>query len=119
MTQYCGVFRSEALILEGLGQLQDLKNRYKLIRLDDKGTQWNTELLEALELRSLMIVGEIIMTSALHRKESRGAHWREDYPDRNDAAFLQHTLAHYDSEKVHLTYMPVTLTQFEPKERKY
>jgi succinate dehydrogenase / fumarate reductase, flavoprotein subunit len=119
MTQYCGVFRSEALILEGLGQLQELKNRYKSIRLDDKGTQWNTEILEALELRSLMIVGEIIMTSALHRKESRGAHCREDYPDRNDTEFLQHTLALYDSEKVRLDYMPVTLTLFEPKERKY
>lgn len=119
MTQYCGVFRSEELISEGLRQLQELKASYQSIRLDDKGTQWNTEILEALELRSLMIVGEIIMTSALNRQESRGAHFREDYPNRNDADFLRHTLAHYSSEKVWLDYIPVTLTQFEPKERKY
>lgn len=119
MTQYCGVYRSEALILEGLAQLQDLKERYQTIRLDDKGTQWNTEILEALELRSLMIVGEIIMTSALNRKESRGAHCREDYPDRDDAAFLQHTLAYFTAGQVQLDHLPVTITQFEPKERKY
>ncbi len=119
MTQYCGVFRSEALITEGLRQLQTLKAQYGSIRLDDKGTEWNTEILEALELRSLMVVGEMIMTSALHRQESRGAHFREDYPARDDVTFLRHTLAYTDAETVWLSHMPVTLTQFEPKERKY
>ena len=119
ITEYCGVFRSDALITEGLRQFKLLKNVYKTIRLDDQGTVWNTEILEALELRSLMIVGEMIMTSALHRQESRGAHCREDYPNRDDAAFLQHTLALYTPDVIHLDYMPVTITRFQPQERKY
>ena len=96
-----------------------LKEAYKTIRLDDQGTVWNTEILEALELRSLMIVGEMIMTSALHRKESRGAHCREDYPTRDDVTFLQHTFALYTPDAIALDYMPVTVTRFQPQERKY
>ncbi|MGB8700256.1 MAG: succinate dehydrogenase/fumarate reductase flavoprotein subunit [Thermosynechococcaceae cyanobacterium] len=119
VTQYCGVFRSEALIQEGLLQLQALKAQYGNLRLDDKGREWNTEILEALELRSLMIVGEVIMTSALHRQESRGAHCREDFPSRDDTTFLQHTLAQYTPEAVQVDYMPVAITRFEPQERKY
>jgi succinate dehydrogenase / fumarate reductase, flavoprotein subunit len=119
MTQYCGVFRSEELISKGLQEMQYLKQKYQAIRLDDKGTVWNTEILEALELKSLMLVGEIIMTSALNRQESRGAHCREDFPTRNDEAFLKHTLATYHSGEVQLEYMPVVLTRFEPQERKY
>jgi succinate dehydrogenase / fumarate reductase, flavoprotein subunit len=119
ITEYCGVFRSDALIKEGLRQFKMLKDTYKTIRLDDQGTVWNTEILEALELRSLMIVGEMIMTSALHRQESRGAHYREDYPNRDDEAFLQHTLASYTPDAICLDSMPVTLTRFQPQERKY
>jgi succinate dehydrogenase / fumarate reductase, flavoprotein subunit len=119
MTDYCGVFRSEALISKGLQEIQTLKQKYQSIRLDDQGTVWNTEILEALELRSLMLVGEVIMTSALHRQESRGAHCREDFADRNDADFLKHTLATYTPQSVQLDYMPVVLNRFEPQERKY
>jgi succinate dehydrogenase / fumarate reductase flavoprotein subunit len=119
MTQYCGVFRSEELISKGLQEMQYLKQKYQAIRLDDQGTVWNTEILEALELKSLMLVGEMIMTSALNRQESRGAHCREDFPARNDEAFLKHTLATYRSGEVQLEYMPVVLTRFEPQERKY
>ena len=79
-----------------------------------------SELVEALELRSLMRVGEIILTSALHRRESRGSHFREDCPDRDDEKFLQHTIASYSPEAgVTIDYMPVVVNQFEPKERKY
>ncbi len=119
MTQYCGVFRSEESMREGLNQLQQLQQQYQQIYLDDKGSCWNTELIEALELRNLMIVGEIILTSALNRQESRGAHCREDYPQRDDTNFLKHTLAFYSSAGIDLQYKPVSITLFEPQERKY
>ncbi len=119
MTQYCGVFRTQELMEEGLHQLQQLKQQFQDIYLDDKGSCWNTELLEALELGNLMIVGEIILTSALNRQESRGAHSREDYPQRDDANFLKHTLAYYSSAGIDLQYKSVDIGMFEPQERKY
>jgi succinate dehydrogenase / fumarate reductase, flavoprotein subunit len=119
MTEHCGVFRTEEVMTEGLKQIRQLMTKYDQIFLDDKQRQWNTELVEALELQNIMIVGEMILTSALQRKESRGAHSREDYPSRDDRNFLQHTLASYASEGVTVDYMPVVVTMFEPKERKY
>ena len=119
MTEHCGVFRTEEVMKEGLDIIQDLKTQYSQIRLDDKNLCWNTELIEALELQNIMIVGEMILTSAYHRQESRGAHSREDYPQRNDQDFLQHTLASYSPEGITLDYMPVVINMFEPKERKY
>ena len=79
MTEYCGVFRSAELMQEGLKKLEDLERQYEEVYLDDKGKLWNTEIVEALELRSLIIVGKMILTSALNRQESRGAHSREDF----------------------------------------
>lgn len=119
MTQHCGVFRTEELMREGLQQLQQLQQQYSQIYLDDKGTCWNTEIIEALELRSLIVVAQVILTSALNRQESRGAHFREDYPDRDDAHFLKHTMAYYSPAGIDLQYRPVTITLFEPQERKY
>jgi len=119
MTEYCGVFRTQELIREGLNQLQQLKQQYQHLRLDDHGSCWNTEIIEALELQSLMVVGEIILTSALNRQESRGAHCREDFPQRDDANFLNHTMAYYSPAGIDLSYRPVTITMFEPQERKY
>ena len=120
MTEHCGVFRTEEVMKEGLKQIQELKGKYSKIVLDDKDLGWNTELIEALELQNIMIVGEIILTSAYQRRESRGAHSREDYTSRNDQDFLQHTLASYSSkEGVTVNYMPVVINMFEPKERKY
>lgn len=119
MTQYCGVFRSKELMEEGLSQLAQLKQQFQDIYLDDKGSCWNTEIVEALELRNLMVVGEIILTSALNRRESRGAHSREDYPQRDDANFLKHTLAYYSSAGIDLQYKSVAIGMFEPQERKY
>ncbi len=120
MTDYCGVYRTAALIQTGLGQLTDLEAALSQIRLDDRGSIWNTELTEAWELRNLMQVGRVIMTGALHRQESRGAHARQDYPQRHDNQFLQHTLAvspHLG--EVAISYRPVTITHFPPQERRY
>lgn len=119
MTQFCGVFRSEKLMREGLVQLKQLQLKSQDIYLDDKGKLWNTEVIEALELRSLIIVGQLILTSALNRQESRGAHSREDYPLRDDSTFLKHTMAYYSPAGIELSYRPVSITMFEPKERNY
>ncbi|MGK7904810.1 MAG: succinate dehydrogenase/fumarate reductase flavoprotein subunit [Hormoscilla sp.] len=119
MSQYCGVFRTEELMNEGLNKLQELQQQFSQIYLDDRGSLWNTEIIEALELRSIMIVGQTILTSAINRQESRGAHYREDYPQRDDSKFGQHTMAYYSPAGIDLSYLPVTMTMFEPQERKY
>ncbi|GET39741.1 succinate dehydrogenase/fumarate reductase flavoprotein subunit [Microseira wollei] len=119
MTQHCGVFRTEASLREGLNQLQQLQEQYQQIYLDDKGKLWNTEIIEALELQNLMVVGQLIIASALNRTESRGAHCREDYPERDDGNFLKHTMAYYSPAGIDLQYLPVAITMFEPQERKY
>ena len=119
LTEYCGVFRTEELMQTGLTKLQNLQQQYSQIYLDDKGKDWNTELIEAWELKSLMLVGEIILTSAIQRQESRGAHCRDDYPQRDDSNFLQHTLAYYSPTNINIKYMPVAITMFTPQERKY
>jgi succinate dehydrogenase / fumarate reductase, flavoprotein subunit len=119
MTEYCGVFRTEELMQEGLRQLQDFQGQYSQIYLDDKGSCWNTELVEALELRSLMVVGQMILASANNRRESRGAHFREDYSQRDDTNFLRHTIAYYSAAGIDIQYLPVSITMFQPQERKY
>ncbi|MBD1856617.1 MULTISPECIES: succinate dehydrogenase/fumarate reductase flavoprotein subunit [Leptolyngbya] len=119
MTEHCGVFRTDEAMQAGLLQLRELQQKYSQIRLDDRGTSWNTELIEALELRSLFVVGEMILFSAINRKESRGSHFREDYQQRDDAAFLKHTLAYYSAAGIDINYLPVVINQFEPQERKY
>ncbi|AFZ30840.1 succinate dehydrogenase subunit A [Gloeocapsa sp. PCC 7428] len=119
MTQHCGVFRTAEIMQEGLQQIQQLQQQYPDIYLDDKSTCWNTEIIEALELQSLFVVGQVILASALNRQESRGAHYREDYFDRNDTDFLKHTMAYYSPAGIDLQYRPVTITMFEPQERKY
>jgi succinate dehydrogenase / fumarate reductase flavoprotein subunit len=119
MTEYCGVFRTAELMQQGLEQLRQICQRYQQIRLDDQSSQWNTEIIEALELRSLMVVGEMILSGALQRQESRGAHYREDFPQRDDENFLRHTLAYYSAAGVEIQSMPVNLSLFAPQERKY
>jgi succinate dehydrogenase / fumarate reductase flavoprotein subunit len=103
----------------GIKQIGELKRKYEDIYLDDRGDCWNTELIEAWELQSLMVVGEIILTSALNRQESRGPISVEDFPQRDDQNFLQHTLAYYSPTASDINYMPVVIQDFTPVERKY
>jgi len=119
MTEHCGTFRSEEIMRSGLQQLQQLKVQSTQVYLDDKGKCWNTELIEALELRSIIVVGQMILASALNRQESRGAHFREDCPNRDDQNFLKHTMAYYSPAGIDLQYRPVAMTLFQPQERKY
>jgi len=119
MTEYCGVFRTEKLMRQGLEKITELQQQYSQIYLDDQGNCWNTELVEALELHSLMVVGQTILASALNRQESRGAHFREDFPQRDDSKFLKHTMAYYSPSGIDIKFRPVVITMFPPQERKY
>lgn len=119
MTEHCGVFRTASVMAEGLEKLRILRQQAEQVYLDDQGTVWNSELVEALELQSLLIVGELILTGALNRQESRGSHCREDYGDRDDSNFLKHTMAYYSPAGIDIRYRPVAITLFQPQERKY
>ena len=119
MMDHVGVFRIEAQIQEALTKIRELQERRRQLRLQDKGKLFNTELLEALELGYLLDLAEVTAESALARQESRGAHSREDYPERDDTNWLKHTLAYPTGQGVTLLYKPVTITRFQPKPRTY
>jgi succinate dehydrogenase / fumarate reductase, flavoprotein subunit len=120
MMDYVGVFREEEGMRLAVEKVRELKRRYERIVVMDKGRRFNTDLLEAWELRNLLDLAEITAASALNRKESRGAHSREDFPKRDDVEWLKHTLASFDEGgDVRIDYKPVTITQFQPKERVY
>jgi succinate dehydrogenase / fumarate reductase flavoprotein subunit len=117
------VYRTEATLKQALGDVQELKRRYRNIAIQDKGTRYNTDLLEAIELGFLLDLAELVVVGALERKESRGGHAREDYPNRDDVNFMRHTMAYRrpdgDDETIQLDYKPVTITRYQPMERKY
>ena len=119
MMDKVSVFRMESPMTEALKKIKELKERYQMISLQDKGHCFNRDLLDALELGHMLDLAEVIVMGALHRRESRGAHSREDYPDRNDETFLVHTLVRYSDRGPQIFEKPVTITRFEPKERKY
>jgi succinate dehydrogenase / fumarate reductase flavoprotein subunit len=114
-----GVFREELGLKEAVNKLKDLKERYQHITIDDKGKRFNTDLLEAWELGALLEVAEVTAVAALNRTESRGGHYREDYPKRDDDNWLKHSLAYRKDGKIELRYKPVTITEYKPKERVY
>jgi len=118
------VYRTEVTLKQALIDVQVLRERYKNVSIQDKGTRFNTDLLEAIELGFLLDLAEVLVVSALERKESRGGHAREDYPARDDVNFMRHTMASrkidaQGEEYVHLEYKPVSVTNYQPMERKY
>ena len=119
MMDNVGVYRDEALLTEALRKVRALAERYTRASVQDKGKTFNTDLLEAREVGYLLDCAETTVVSALARKESRGAHAREDYPERDDVNFLSHTLATRAEGGPGLSYKPVTITRFEPKPRVY
>jgi succinate dehydrogenase / fumarate reductase, flavoprotein subunit len=119
LTDRCSVYRHEEDLEEALEELRKLKERYKAVKIDDRGTAYNTDLLEALELESLLGLAEVILISAKNRQESRGAHYREDFPERDDTNWLKHTLIQKTGDGERVFYKPVVITRFQPKARTY
>jgi len=120
MMENVSVFRQKESLTAALDKIQALKARYKKLSIQDKGSCFNRDLLDAIELGHLLDLSEVITRGALMREESRGAHFREDFPDRDDKNFLVHTMAFYDANKEPQIFTkPVVVTQFEPRERTY
>ncbi|MDZ7703472.1 MAG: succinate dehydrogenase flavoprotein subunit [Trueperaceae bacterium] len=119
MQDNASVFRTEETLSKQVDKLEELKERYKDIGVEDQGVQYNTELMEALELGFLLDNAEQLVHAAHNRKESRGAHSREDYKERIDDEWLKHSLVYKDGDNVRIDYKPVTLGKFEPKPRVY
>ena len=115
-----GIFRTEATIQAAANTIAELKQRYRgRLSLDDHSLSFNTELTAALELGFMLEIGEAAVHSALQRKESRGAHQRSDYPDRDDQNYLKHSLASHSDGAPRIDYRDVVITKWPPGERKY
>jgi len=119
MMDKCSVFRNEQDLTSLIRQLQPFRERAGRLAIKDRSRTFNTELLEAMELGHLINLGEAIAGAALQRKESRGAHFREDYPKRDDENWLRHTFAFRTANGMEFRSRPVTITRFQPVERKY
>jgi len=114
-----GIYRNEKEMQGAVEEIQALRTRYRSVRVQDSGKEFNTDLLEIIELGNLLDLSLITAASALNRQESRGAHSREDYPERDDDNWLKHTLASLDGDTVSIDYKPVDTSIWEPKPRSY
>lgn len=125
MDRNAQVFRTEETLQTALADIAQLRSRYPNVRIHDRGRRFNTDLLEAVELGFLLDLAEVVVVSAINRKESRGAHMRDDYPTRDDVNFMQHTMAYRTaaetgaSQGIRLDWKPVRVTHYQPTERKY
>jgi succinate dehydrogenase / fumarate reductase flavoprotein subunit len=120
MMRDASVVRTGESLQEALRVIHELRERYQKVTIDDKGSVFNYDLTEALELGSLLDIAEVLVLGADARQESRGAHWRDDFPTRDDANWMKHTLAYRDeSGTITLDYKPVVQGRYEPMERKY
>jgi fumarate reductase flavoprotein subunit len=120
MEASAGIYRTGEALARGADQLRSLQDRLCTVSLDDRSRTFNTERIAALEFSFMLDVAEAIVTSALRREESRGAHQRTDFPARDDDRFLAHSLVHRDSDgSCRIEYKPVTITRWPPAERVY
>jgi succinate dehydrogenase / fumarate reductase flavoprotein subunit len=115
MSLNLGIFRTKQSMMEARERVRALKDRADHVVLQDRGKVFNTDLIQALELQSLLDVAETIVAGALAREESRGAHYRADFPKRDDVTWLTHSIAHRTSDGPKLSHVPVTITRFPPK----
>ncbi|AWR98852.1 succinate dehydrogenase flavoprotein subunit [Metallosphaera hakonensis] len=114
-----GIFRNEDLLKSGLSEVEKMRTQVKEMYVTDKSKVYNTEFFNALELRNMMDLAVVISKAALVRTESRGAHFRTDYPERDDKNWLKHTIAYLKGNQVEIGYKPVTLTRWQPEARVY
>jgi succinate dehydrogenase / fumarate reductase flavoprotein subunit len=120
MTYQVGVYRCADDMVQAQTKIANLRERFARVRVEDGGKNFNLNLLEALELSNMLEYSELIVDGGLARQESRGAHFRTDFPTRDDVNWLKHTLAFRTEDGGHeLRYKPVTITRFQPEERKY
>jgi succinate dehydrogenase / fumarate reductase flavoprotein subunit len=119
MMEKASVFRDAPTLSEMRAKFPELRESYRQVKIEDRGTRYNTELFEVIELGNLLDLAEVLVESALARQESRGAHSREDFPKRDDANWLKHTLAYKGPQGIEFKHKPVTITRFQPMERKY
>ena len=125
MDRNAQVFRTEETLQTALADIAVLRQRYPNVRIHDRGRRFNTDLLEAVELGFLLDLAEILVVAAINRKESRGAHMRDDYPTRDDENYMQHTMAYRTAgdvgvpQEIRLDWKPVRMTHYKPQERKY
>jgi len=119
MDKNAQVYRTATSLQESLDKIAELRKRYQHISIQDQGNRFNTDLLEAVELGFLLDLAEVLAYTALERKESRGGHFREDFPERDDKKFMLHSMAYKNGDKIKLGWKPVTVTNYQPMERKY
>jgi len=114
-----GVFRTDEGLKRAVKQVNELRERFRHVRVADRGKVFNTELMQAWELGNLLDLALVTAEAALARTESRGAHARDDYPTRDDVNWLKHSLGWLEGGHTRLTYKPVVITKYQPKERTY
>jgi len=119
MTENCSVFREEKQLKTCIETIEKLQEKFKNGKITDKGKLFNTEIYEILELENMLAMAEIIAKGALDRKESRGGHYRIDYPKRDDKNFLKHSLAYKTDDGIEIKHKPVVITKHQPAERTY
>ncbi len=119
MNRGVGIFRTKEGIAESLAKVSELKERWRRVPVGNKGKVFNFELLSVIELGFMLDLAEVIALGALQREESRGAHSRRDFPERDDAAWMKHTVANRTPDGPRLEYAPVTKTRWEPEKRVY
>jgi len=120
MEESAGIYRTASVLEEAARKLRKLQERFHDVSLEDRSYTFNTELIAVLELSYMLDVAEAIVYSALHRRESRGSHQRTDYPKRDDAQFLVHSLAFRgENGSPRIEYLPVTITRWPPAQRVY
>ena len=120
MEEGCGIYRDQASMQKAVDKIAELKERYKRIRVTDNSSVFNTDVLYTVELGYILDVAQSIANSAIERKESRGAHQRLDYTERDDVNYLKHTLAFYNENGApRIEYSPVKITKSQPAKRVY